>query len=100
MAYVPIDIRFKLITLQDLIYATFTVNGSTAGGVWIDTRCAHHLETCKNGAAPLLLRGNAACGCNRAISPLDLMKLSSARCGCEAGKVRSTAIDLIHLRGN
>lgn len=33
MAYVPIDIRFKLITLQDLIYATFTVNGSTAGGV-------------------------------------------------------------------
>lgn len=47
MAYVPIDIRFKLITLQDLIYATFTVNGSTAGGVWIDTRCAHHLERAK-----------------------------------------------------
>lgn len=100
MAYVPIDIRFKLITLQDLIYATFTVNGSTAGGLLDRYTMCPPSRTCKNGAAPLLLRGNATCGCNRAILPLDLMKLSSARCGCEAGKVRSTAIDLIHLRCN
>lgn len=37
MAYVHIDIRFKLITCQNLIYATFTVNGSTGGGIRIDT---------------------------------------------------------------
>lgn len=62
---------------------------------------ADRLELAK--MARLLRRklcGNAGCGRNRAISPLNLMKLSSARCGCKDEKVTSTAIDLTYLRCN